>query len=1079
MASYTVSVASAGTYVVWGRIIAQYSNDDSFFVQVDNGINYTWNTPSGSTWHWAKVKDMFQGNISFALTAGTHTIKIKHREDGTKIDQLFLTNNLNLIPTDTTSSSNTSSSNTGSCGDGIVQSNLGEACEGLSVKSCTASTGYAGTQSCQTNCTYGGCAPTEYCGDSVVQSVEECDDGNAANGDGCSSQCLIEQTSSALDADGMARVAALENQLSTMAIIPTHPRIFLNNAKLSELRSKLGQSAGNTVLADADKGDMISSALGYLMLEQTDPGKALLYADQVYNAIHNAAYTNVCSTGVYDQTPRVDVAMAALAFDWAYNGLTDVQRTEIISKLNAAADITAKKAEIDTAVVPKNGTTACYKNATKGETFHREEWAFYAYEAWPEIALAHHHPDAEAVYNARWSKEWYWGDAARAEAYVNDGTPFEGYYFGNDGISWFLPLESATGINLIEGPDFTWNSDAAYYLLYRMDIANSRETMHKGVATSTLATNSFLKTVSDTWKLREHISRSFLPMAKKDPYLKWIIDNKIGSFSSWLMTNNYFGHVTKLANITKLLFYDQNAVSKDPTLATYAELPFDRHFEGGNEAYMRSGWGPKSTIVGFRSKPVFTMTSHSDFDVNTFVIHRDGGPLAPDSGVYDAYQQQKNYMQYQKNTVAHNNLLIINPADPNGPQKLGSVADPGGVDFRSARTFSASNSFGNNAVFTLKDPTANWADITKFESHPDYAYLVGDAREAYGSRLSQYDRNLAFLRKGGDEAYLIIFDRVAATDAAFKKKWLLHTVNEPILNGSIVNTEITGHIETYNGDYMKADSYEGTSTLHAKFLLPVSHTVRRVSGEILHTQGTVTVAYGSNQVVGTGTNFIPEMAGHHFHVNKDMTSNVPKGYDGYYDWFEIASVVDATHLTLKTNYTHADAVSEAYTVNQGYQFWVDGTKPKNVFVTGGTKASSSNPLTGKAWQHMGQGRIELMPPDGNKTDYFLVAMYLSDVNSTMPVNTAKIESTAGTPMYGALIDNKVVMFSQSGSVVTNTAFKVAHNGIVDALITDLNPGQSYTVLKDGTAISTQTASNQGTIYFHDNPGTAGATYSVQ
>jgi cysteine-rich repeat protein len=1151
MASYIINVPQGGAYALWGRVSAVYPKDDflyiddSFFVQADNGTNYTWKVTGGSAWHWVRVKDYFQGNITFNLSAGMHTIKVKQRRDGTKIDRLVLTNDLSFIPSDIkavcgngaiepgeecddrnmVSADGCSSAcviektqtpldvaqpatvdirpvcgngaiesgeecddgnivngdgcsqacKKGVCGDSTVQTGLGEQCEGTSIQSCVTSAGYKGTQSCDTACHWGSCASTEYCGDGVVQSVEECDDGNTINGDGCSS-CIIKKTQTLLDKEGLTRVKLLEDKLNNMTIIPTHPRLFLNNEKLSDLRAKKGQAAWNAILAQADKGDMISSALGYLMVEETDPVRAHGYAQNVFNSINTATYTNWCSTGLYDHTSRIKISMASLAFDWVYNGLTEAERNMLIQKLAMASDMAAKKSEIDNGIVPKTSPSACYQRGTKGETFHREEWAFYAYEAWPEIALAGHHPDAAAVYKARWDYRWYWGDAARMEAYVNDGSPFEGYYFGNEGVSWFLPLESATGINLVDGPDFGWNRDAAYYLLYRFDIANSRETMHKGVAYST-SVNSFLKSSPYTWKLREYISRTFSPWAKQDPYLQWIIKNKIDRFSSWLMTNNYFYSVSDLYQISKLLFYDEAAPQKDPATAAYTELKFDRHFDGGNEVYMRTGWGPKSTIVGFRSKPVFTMTSHSDFDVNTFVIYRDGGPLSVDSGTYDAYQQQRNYLQYQKNTVAHNNLLIVDPKDPDGPKKLALTTDPGGVDLRSTRTFSAPNQF-SNSVFVENVPTANWADIIHFESHKDYAYVTGDAREAYGSRLSQYDRNLAFLRLDNDEAYLIIFDRVSAADAAFKKKWLLHTVTEPVVTGSIVNTEVPGHIETYDGDYMSAENYEKTSKLHAKFLLPLNRHIRRISGEIWHTDGAVSIANGSDQVVGAGTKFTPVMTGHYFHVNKDKTSIVPKGYDGYYDWFQIKSVEDETHMTLTAKYIHAPAVQEAYTINQGYQFLVDGTKPKNVFVTGATKADATD-ATGRAWQHMGQGRIELMPPDGNKTDYFLVAMYLSDINAPVPQNVSLIENLSGDAMSGVIIDNKVVMFGKMRNAVHGTQFKVAHNGVVDFLITDLVPGQIYRLQKDNSTFSTQTASQQGTIYFSDDPGVGGALYSIQ
>ncbi|HCI44808.1 MAG TPA: hypothetical protein DE315_04680, partial [Candidatus Omnitrophica bacterium] len=78
------------------------------------------------------------------------------------------------------------------CGDGIVQTALGETCEGNSVQSCVLN-GYAGAQSCA-NCVDTGCVLSEFCGDAKIQSAagEVCDDGNTTSEDGCSAACKVE-----------------------------------------------------------------------------------------------------------------------------------------------------------------------------------------------------------------------------------------------------------------------------------------------------------------------------------------------------------------------------------------------------------------------------------------------------------------------------------------------------------------------------------------------------------------------------------------------------------------------------------------------------------------------------------------------------------------------------------------------------------------------------------------------------------------------------------------------------------------------------------------------------------------------
>ncbi|VAW19110.1 hypothetical protein MNBD_BACTEROID05-585, partial [hydrothermal vent metagenome] len=98
MATYNVNITQAGDYVLHGRVIADTGNDNSFYVQIDNGVDNLWDTSVGSVWNWEKVSDRSAGVVKVYLTAGAHTIKIKGREDGTKLDKLLLTNDSGFIP---------------------------------------------------------------------------------------------------------------------------------------------------------------------------------------------------------------------------------------------------------------------------------------------------------------------------------------------------------------------------------------------------------------------------------------------------------------------------------------------------------------------------------------------------------------------------------------------------------------------------------------------------------------------------------------------------------------------------------------------------------------------------------------------------------------------------------------------------------------------------------------------------------------------------------------------------------------------------------------------------------------------
>ncbi len=73
-------------------------------------------------------------------------------------------------------------------------------------------------------------------------------------------------------------------------------------------------------------------------------------------------------------------------------------------------------------------------------------------------------------------------------------------------------------------------------------------------------------------------------------------------------------------------------------------------------------------------------------------------------------------------------------------------------------------------------------------------------------------------------------------------------------------------------------------------------------GETDYTTGTVAVTKGSKAVVGTGTTWTSDMVGRGFKVSKY--------------WYEIASVVDATHLTLVREYGEDTASGASYTIAQ-------------------------------------------------------------------------------------------------------------------------------------------------------------------
>ena len=99
MATYRVHISQAGEYILWGRVQALDGRDNSFFVQINDNLDNLWEVETGDYWYWDKVTDRDNLDpVRFILKSGVHTIKIKLREDGTKLDKLLLTNNVDFVP---------------------------------------------------------------------------------------------------------------------------------------------------------------------------------------------------------------------------------------------------------------------------------------------------------------------------------------------------------------------------------------------------------------------------------------------------------------------------------------------------------------------------------------------------------------------------------------------------------------------------------------------------------------------------------------------------------------------------------------------------------------------------------------------------------------------------------------------------------------------------------------------------------------------------------------------------------------------------------------------------------------------
>ncbi|HJN13863.1 MAG TPA: fibronectin type III domain-containing protein, partial [Armatimonadota bacterium] len=94
-AEYRFTVEEAGTYSVWGLVIALDKSTDSFYITTelpgDDGFA-TWSVPLNFAWGWCQAP----GEFDFA--AGEHSVRLKPRESGTKLAALLITGDMQFVP---------------------------------------------------------------------------------------------------------------------------------------------------------------------------------------------------------------------------------------------------------------------------------------------------------------------------------------------------------------------------------------------------------------------------------------------------------------------------------------------------------------------------------------------------------------------------------------------------------------------------------------------------------------------------------------------------------------------------------------------------------------------------------------------------------------------------------------------------------------------------------------------------------------------------------------------------------------------------------------------------------------------
>lgn len=217
-----------------------------------------------------------------------------------------------------------------------------------------------------------------------------------------------------------------------------------------------------------------------------------------------------------------------------------------------------------------------------------------------------------------------------------------------------------------------------------------------------------------------------------------------------------------------LLWHDS-----DVTPVLREALPLSRHFSGIGWVSMRSSWQRDATFALFTCAPLW-LGGHQHCDNNSFVIGK-GGWLALDSGVYDADTPHRG--RYYARTIAHNTITVTDPTEQFSGGTWGYGAPSQGPN-DGGQLYTTGPDFVTDV---RPDDQYHRGRILAYQATDRYVFVVGDATRSYSpKKLKEFTRAFLFVMPD----CFVIFDRIESTNPDFRKRWLLHSINEPISSGA-------------------------------------------------------------------------------------------------------------------------------------------------------------------------------------------------------------------------------------------------------------------------------------------------------
>ena len=563
-------------------------------------------------------------------------------------------------------------------------------------------------------------------------------------------------------------------KVSDHAIRPDHPRIFFTREEIPELRRRIEQSSLEAFWRTSERYcennvDLPSAEL-VNQDDLDDRIKAFAFVGLIgenasfrKKAIDAAVY--LAENGTVDDEVRGVTESVAIVYDWLHDYLTVEVRAKLLQTLiRQCRDLESRIHDDEYVTGASHGHNKSL--AIAALAFHGDNE--YASRLIDKTLM-----DYRYGFLATW-RRFSGADGGSSKGWWYSGfvLPFE--------LEFLAAWRSATGQDWYPA-ERVWCEPLLDWFVYglRGDLTFIREgdgTVFKGLG-------------SDNRLFANLVAREY-----RNPLARWLTDRTDDLEVVW-------GPFA----IREILWYDASIKAVPPS------GPTSKIFRGAGVAVLRESWEPDGAIASFRSPEVYTQ-GHTHRDTCSFTIFHKSG-LALDSGIYDEFSSS-HHDNYYSRTVAHNAITVLDPGE--SFVKYGvEYSNDGGQRWLTAGE-DVANAWPSTPEDTVdKSKGYRLGGITRYEDGDRYTYVVGDGTPAYNpTKLLEFKRHFLWLRSvaGRDRPVAVVFDDVVSRRASFRKTYLLHMANQPVIEGPLVKV------------------LNGEGALYQYTLVPANHEIKPVGG---------------------------------------------------------------------------------------------------------------------------------------------------------------------------------------------------------------------------------------------------------